>query len=130
MYTEIMIVEDEILVAMDIQNRLEKLGYTVTALASSGSEAILKAGEIQPDLVLMDILLKGIGWVLYIIMNPLLTFAEVLITLSNYIIRRIQGNIRVVKAGANYSFKFLSKYNFKEKKYTGTSRLDLSTFAR
>ena len=55
----IMIVEDERIVAQDIQNRLEKLGYTVSTVASSGEEAIKKAGKITPDLILMDIVLKG-----------------------------------------------------------------------
>jgi PAS domain S-box-containing protein len=55
----IMIVEDERIIARDIQNRLEQLGYDVIAIASSGNEAIRKAAYIHPDLVLMDIVLKG-----------------------------------------------------------------------
>ena len=55
--TQIGVVEDEI--AMDIQDRLELLGYSVPAVASSGQEAIRKAGQIHPDLVLMDIVLEG-----------------------------------------------------------------------
>ncbi len=55
----ILVVEDEGLVAKDIQNQLEHLGYTVPAVASSGEEAIRKAAETLPDLVLMDIRLKG-----------------------------------------------------------------------
>ncbi len=56
---KVLVVEDESIVAFDIQNRLMKLGYLVPAIASSGQEAIAKAAEIQPDLVLMDIKLKG-----------------------------------------------------------------------
>lgn len=56
---KIMIVEDEKIVAMEIQSRLESFGYTVTALASSGEEALKKVEENFPDLVLMDIVLKG-----------------------------------------------------------------------
>ena len=56
---KIMVVEDESIVAKDIQNRLKKFGYLVPAIASSGEEAIDKAGEISLDLVLMDIRLKG-----------------------------------------------------------------------
>ncbi|MBE9007022.1 response regulator [Fortiea sp. LEGE XX443] len=55
----ILVVEDESIVAKDLQNRLRKFGYTVPAIASSGQEAINKAVEISPDLVLMDIRLKG-----------------------------------------------------------------------
>ena len=55
----IMVVEDEGIVARDLQNRLERMGYVVCAVASSGDEAIQKAGEARPDLMLMDIVLKG-----------------------------------------------------------------------
>ena len=56
---KILIVEDERVVAMDIQNRLKDLGYSVCGSASSGEDAVKKASELQPDLVLMDIVLKG-----------------------------------------------------------------------
>ncbi len=56
---KIMIVEDERIVAMDIKSSLESLGYTVSAIASSGEAALKKVVETQPDLVLMDINLKG-----------------------------------------------------------------------
>ncbi|MES1024553.1 response regulator [Gloeocapsa sp. BRSZ] len=55
----ILIVEDELLVAKDIQNRLTKFGYAVVGVVSSGKEAINKAIEKNPDLILMDIHLKG-----------------------------------------------------------------------
>lgn len=55
----ILIVEDELIVAKDIQNRLTKFGYGVVAVVSSGSDAVKKAVENNPDLVLMDIRLKG-----------------------------------------------------------------------
>ncbi len=57
--TQIMVVEDEGIVAMDIETRLKSLGYAVPAMASSGEEAIEKAANTRPDLVLMDIKLKG-----------------------------------------------------------------------
>ena len=57
--TKIMIVEDEKIVAMDIKSSLENLGYTVPAIAASGEAALKKVAETQPDLVLMDIHLKG-----------------------------------------------------------------------
>jgi len=56
---QILIVEDEGIIAKDIQNTLEGLGYAVLAIASSGKEAIKKAAEALPDLVLMDIVLEG-----------------------------------------------------------------------
>jgi len=55
----IMIVEDEFLVASDIKNTLEEQDYEVPAIASSAEEAVKQAGELNPDLVLMDIILKG-----------------------------------------------------------------------
>lgn len=55
----IMVVEDEGIVARDIQNSLKRLGYTVPVLVSSGDEAIQRAEEIELDIVLMDIRLKG-----------------------------------------------------------------------
>ncbi|MCK4417132.1 MAG: response regulator [Candidatus Latescibacteria bacterium] len=56
---QILVVEDEGIVAKDIQNTLEKLGYAVPAVAYSGGEAVKKAAETHPDLVLMDIVLRG-----------------------------------------------------------------------
>ena len=56
---KILVVENEAIIARDIQDKLEDLGYDVPAIASSGEEAIKKAEEIKPDLVLMNIGLKG-----------------------------------------------------------------------
>lgn len=56
---KILVVEDESIVAMDIKHRLENMGYIVPAITSSGEEAVEKASESNPDLVLMDIVLKG-----------------------------------------------------------------------
>ena len=55
----ILVVEDENVIARDIKDCLENLGYSVPAIAASGVEAIAKATELLPDLVLMDIRLKG-----------------------------------------------------------------------
>lgn len=55
----ILVVEDETIVAMDIQQMLEKLGYDVSAVVSSGEESLRKASLLKLDLVLMDIRLKG-----------------------------------------------------------------------
>src|SRR3989442_12918027 len=59
MTAQILVVEDEGIVAKDIQDSLEKLGYGVCGIASSGKEAIHKAAETNPDLILMDIVLQG-----------------------------------------------------------------------
>jgi len=55
----IFIVEDESIVAKDIQNSLVKLGYNVVGIANNGNDAIEKIIELMPDLVLMDIMIKG-----------------------------------------------------------------------
>jgi len=57
--TKIMVVEDEVIVARTIANQLTQLGYTVVDMAASGPAAIAKATDQQPDLILMDIFLKG-----------------------------------------------------------------------
>ena len=56
---QILVVDDEQIVAKSLQIQLERLGYSVPVIASSGEEAIQKAVECQPDLVLMDIVLRG-----------------------------------------------------------------------
>jgi PAS domain S-box-containing protein len=55
----IMVVEDEQITAADIEDMLTSLGYIVTAAVASGEEALRQAAENPPDLVLMDIRLKG-----------------------------------------------------------------------
>ncbi len=55
----IMVVEDEFIVSMEIQDRLKGLGYSIATAVASGEEAIEMAEKIKPDLVLMDIMLKG-----------------------------------------------------------------------
>jgi CheY-like chemotaxis protein len=57
--TRILIVEDESHVTTDIEKRLRVLGYPAPATASSGKEAIEKAAECLPDVVLIDLQLKG-----------------------------------------------------------------------
>jgi CheY-like chemotaxis protein len=57
--TKILVVEDEFITATDIQNRLTDMGYDVPAVVDNGEEAVRKAGELHPSLVLMDIGLKG-----------------------------------------------------------------------
>lgn len=56
---KILVVEDESVVALELKKRLKKLAYQVSSVASSGKEAISKAEGFLPDLVIMDIRLKG-----------------------------------------------------------------------
>ena len=57
--TKVMVVEDEGIVSIDIRNILTRLGYLVTDVAFSGEEAVEKTKKNCPDVVLMDIGLKG-----------------------------------------------------------------------
>ncbi|HEY9696269.1 MAG TPA: ATP-binding protein [Trichocoleus sp.] len=57
--TNILVVEDEPLIAMDIQQRLLRLGYNVAAIADSAETALQAAEQFPLDLVLMDIQLYG-----------------------------------------------------------------------
>jgi two-component system, cell cycle sensor histidine kinase and response regulator CckA len=59
MKARILIVEDESIVQLDLQRRLERIGHSVVGMALKGEEAIAKAVELKPDLVLMDIRLDG-----------------------------------------------------------------------
>lgn len=55
----IFIVEDETIVAFNLQQRLTQLGYDVPAVAASGRESLDLIGQTKPDLVLMDIHIEG-----------------------------------------------------------------------
>lgn len=55
----ILIVEDETIIAMDLESSLKGLGYEVTSIVSTGEEAIEKAEAENPDLILMDIRVEG-----------------------------------------------------------------------
>lgn len=55
----LVIAEDELIVAKDLQRSLERLGYEVLATVATGEDAVARAGALHPDLVLMDIVLRG-----------------------------------------------------------------------
>ncbi len=55
----ILVVEDEAIIAMDIQSILEKIGFSNAEVVHSGEESIQKVASGHPHLVLMDIKLKG-----------------------------------------------------------------------
>jgi CheY-like chemotaxis protein len=55
----ILVAEDELIIADDIRSHLQKFGYDVPSMATSGEEALKKARDMRPDLVLMDIAMGG-----------------------------------------------------------------------
>ncbi len=57
--TNLMLVEDERIVAFDLKRQLQGFGYTVGAVVASGEQAIDQVVAVSPDLVLMDIHLEG-----------------------------------------------------------------------
>jgi DNA-binding response OmpR family regulator len=57
--TRILIVEDDPLLAQDLQRQLVKFGYEVAGIARSAAEAMLEAGKHCPDLTLMDVNIDG-----------------------------------------------------------------------
>lgn len=56
---DILIVEEEYSTVSDLKTILRKLRHNVVAVASSGEEAVQKAGDLNPDLILINIKLKG-----------------------------------------------------------------------
>lgn len=57
--SKILVVDDEAIITMQLEERLDAMGYTVAGMAASGEEAIDKARRLTPDLVLMDIVMPG-----------------------------------------------------------------------
>ncbi len=56
---KILVVEDEVIIALDLKKTLNNLGYAVIKMTTSGEEAVKIAEKMHPDLALMDIKLKG-----------------------------------------------------------------------
>ncbi|HUT38636.1 MAG TPA: response regulator [Methanoregula sp.] len=56
---KILVVDDEAIITMQLEERLSTMGYTVAGMAATGEEAIDKARQVKPDLVLMDIVMPG-----------------------------------------------------------------------
>ena len=56
---KILVVEDEVLIAKNIAEILNELGYHVAACVLSGEDAVIYSEKLKPDLVLMDIKLQG-----------------------------------------------------------------------
>ena len=57
--TKIMVVEDEVVIAMSLQRRLTSMGYEVVGICHNAEEGIKMARKLQPDLILMDIMMPG-----------------------------------------------------------------------
>lgn len=55
----ILVVEDDSSTISDLKSILERLGHNISAVVSSGEEAVKLAGDLKPDLILIDIKLKG-----------------------------------------------------------------------
>lgn len=56
---QILVVEDEQIVALELRDRLVRMGHAVPAMVATAEEAVERAGRLHPDLVLMDIKLQG-----------------------------------------------------------------------
>lgn len=56
---KILLIEDEAVVALEIQTRLIQMGYDVSGICNTGEDAIARAMEIKPDVLLTDIMLAG-----------------------------------------------------------------------
>lgn len=59
MPTRVLVVEDEGVVALDITQELQSAGYEVVAAVTTGDDAVVKAAELAPDVILMDINIQG-----------------------------------------------------------------------
>ena len=59
MESTILLVEDDQIIAWDLAERLKDLGYRVVGQAATGAEAVRLASDLRPDVILMDIRLKG-----------------------------------------------------------------------
>ncbi|MCE5214542.1 MAG: PAS domain S-box protein, partial [Methanobacterium sp.] len=59
MKSKILIIEDELIEAMSFEQSLKSVGFDVIGISSTGEDALTKVADLKPDLVLMDIILKG-----------------------------------------------------------------------
>jgi two-component system, response regulator PdtaR len=106
MIAKIMVVEDEIITAMELKMVLEHEGYIVSDLISSGELAVEKAIEIQPDLVIMDIQLKGI-------MDGIEAAEEIqsILPIPIIYLTAFSGEQILQKAKSNYTSEFIKEPN-------------------
>lgn len=97
---KILIVEDEMVIAMEIEALLEEKGYVVAGMASNGRDAIDKAAELCPDLILMDVLLMGSLTGIDAAHAILATRAIPIIFLTSYADRDIIDKIKTIAPAA------------------------------
>jgi two-component system, cell cycle sensor histidine kinase and response regulator CckA len=57
--SRVLLVEDEFLIAEDLKHKIKRLGHTVVGHAATGEGAVQQATETSPDVVLMDVRLRG-----------------------------------------------------------------------
>src|ERR1700729_4245127 len=57
--TSVLIVEDEPIVSLDLEQTLDGMGYRVVGIADTGTKAVALTNEHKPDVILMDVFLKG-----------------------------------------------------------------------
>lgn len=63
----------------------------------------------------MDILLKSLGLVLYIVLSPLFAVAEAIIVITKYLVNEVAKKVCLIKSKAGNSFQSLAEHNVKEK---------------
>jgi CheY-like chemotaxis protein len=102
MKTKILIAEDEKIVALDIRNQLQGLNYEITSIVSTGEDAISECRKQRPDVVLMDIQLKGIK-------NGLQAASEIYSEMRIPIIHLTGSGKRIFDKNLMYPLLFLSK---------------------
>jgi PAS domain S-box-containing protein len=124
--TNIMIVEDEAIVALEIEERLRSCGYNVVASVASGEKAVETALAIQPNLILMDIRLEGPvnGIEAAEIINGKATFGFPIIFLTAY-----SDEETLEQACATRPYGYLLK-PFKERDLHATIQMALSKFEK
>jgi len=100
---KILIVEDEAIVAMEIEHRLIMLGYEVCDTSATGEKAVSLAEEHRPNLILMDIKLKGHmnGIVAAKIIKDKFGIPSVFVTANSD-----QSTIRQIEESLNYEYLF------------------------
>ena len=59
MMARVLVVDDEVIITMQLAERISAMGHKVVGIASSGEEAIAKARATKPDIILMDIVMPG-----------------------------------------------------------------------